>query len=207
MKFRVTFVSGLIAALGCSSQEPVPTVSVDPPQAAARALEVLDANSDGAIEPAECESVYGLHSVFASYDLNTDGKLTSDELEQGISTWSHRDGPIAVEIKVVSGRRAVSNAEVRLKPVPFLAEALPEAEGVTNAEGLTRLHAYNYPFPESLQRERFIFPGLYDVHVWLPGQRKEIAPVGAAFDNSAMASRALRIEVLPNGTAKVVQSP
>jgi hypothetical protein len=145
--------------------------------------------------------------ILSRYDSDGDGKLTAQELERGIMDWSDRPDPIPVEVQVVNGRYAVANATVVLEPVPFLADDLPKAEGVTDSQGVTRMYASEYPFPESLQRERFMFPGLYNVQVSLPNQAKQPTPLGAAIDSPALASRALRIEVSPDGKAKILQSP
>ena len=191
-----------IGVAGCTSGS-APAAPVDPATAAKRAIEICDKDADGSLTHSECGAAQGLQSVFTSYDSDGDGKLTAAEIEQGIQIWSEVPYPVQVEVQVVKGRSAVPNATVKLEPVAFLAENLPEAEGVTNERGIARMHASEFPFPESLQRERFMFVGLYNVQITVPNQRKPIPVLGAAIDNSSIASRALRIEVSGNGTAKL----
>lgn len=192
----------LIGLAGCTSGN-APAAPVEPATAASRAIELCDKDADAALTLVECGAAQGLQSVFATYDSDGDGKLIAAEIEQGIQNWSDRPYPVPVEVQVVNGRRAIRNATVKLEPVAFLAENLPVAEGVTDERGIARMHATEFPFPESLQRERFMFVGLYNVKVTVPNQGKPIPVLGTAIDNSSIASRALRIEVSGNGTAKV----
>jgi len=200
---RSSCVVALLGLAGCSG-ETAPTAAVDPAEAAARAIELCDANKDGALSLDECVTAPGLQSAFTAYDVDGSGTLTATELEQGIGEWSKRPEPIPVEVRLASGVQPVSNAIVTLQPVPFLADRLPEAEGKTDRSGFTRMHAYDVEFPESMKREYFMFPGLYNVKVTVPNQAKEFPVLGAAITQPAIASRAIRIDVARNGTAKIL---
>lgn len=194
---------GLTALPGCSTKEKAPRVSIDSEGAAGLAMQTFDSNADGVLSAEECQASPGLASAFAMYDADASGSITPEELIKCLDHLGERGLPIAVEVAVLRGNRGIPKAEITLQPAEFLGEGVPVAQGVTNAEGIGRVHAFDYPFPEKLKDQGFMFPGIYDVKVWLPGQNKELDPMGAVLDNSAIAGRAIKIEVQPNGKAVI----
>lgn len=197
-------ILGTAALTGCSSGGgSAPKVDIDSVAAAALAVQTYDANADGSLSLEECQAAPGLASAFASYDVDANGSMSVEEIEKCLDHLGERGLPIAVEVQVLSGNRGVPRAEITMQPAAFLGEGVPVAQGVTNAEGLGRVHAFDYPFPERLQNQGYMFPGIYDVKVWLPSQKKELEPVGAVIDNTAIAGRAIKIEVQPNGKAVI----
>lgn len=197
-------VAAIVACLpGCKGAT-APQIGVDASAAASRAIECYDKDLDGALTIAECEASRGLSRVFNSYDTDSDGLLTENELEQGIVEWTAYPYPIPVEVQVTCNRQYLSGATVKLIPDQFLADVLPAGDGVTDNEGIAKLHASAYQFPPNLKDQRRMFAGLYSVEVTPPPGDVPSNQTGVAVTKAAISYRTVKLDLTRRGRESTV---
>jgi len=127
-----------IACCGCSGKAArVKPPGINPQQAAAAAMEMFDANGDGALAADELDKSPGIRSALETIDANSDGQVSADELATRIRSWiDSKVGVAPAVFTLKKGNTPVGNAEVVLEPEPFLSEFVETATGTTDIFGV-----------------------------------------------------------------------
>jgi len=132
--FAFVLFSGLAS---CSSRPVSPSKPhIDTDSAAAKALELFDSNSDGALDNEELKRVPGLSEGKKRADADGNGTLSADEIAQRIASWYESPRKlISTELVFTYNKRLVRRAKVTLVPEPFLQEWLSPVTGETSETG------------------------------------------------------------------------
>jgi len=156
---------------GCSGSPPRIEQPSFADEAGQAAIEVYDANGDGAISGSELEAVPSLKSSLARIDTNRDGKLVAEEIDRRVNSWKEsRVGLASCVITIREGGTPVSGVEVTMTPERFLGDNIRPAKGVTNKRGMAIMRMSDDP------NEAGACVGFYRVHVSKKFNGKEIIP-------------------------------
>jgi len=151
---------------GCSKPG---QVSVSPEAAAAQAISLYDANDDGGIDSEEAASCPPLASSMRSYDADGDGRLVPDEIASRLKQLFASSSNLAeIGLTATFEGRPLSGATVRLRPVEFLADAIPPAEGETDETGVAHPTIGDERLPADFRGLPLVQYGLYHVEITHP---------------------------------------
>lgn len=162
--------SCLLALAGCSwNSGRFAAPKVDPDSAAADAIELYDANADGAISGEELQRCPGMLSKLAAYDANQDGAVDQAEIALRLAELlKHRTGATELDCTVTYRGRPLGGATVLLEPEPYLGDEVKPAEGVTAPSGVARLSIAPEFIPEHLRRLKAVHYGTFKVRITHP---------------------------------------
>ncbi|MFO0912515.1 MAG: hypothetical protein U0795_06145 [Pirellulales bacterium] len=169
--FVGSFAVVLIA--GCSSK----VVKLEPPavtpsSAAAKALELYDADKDGGLTKKELEKAPGLTKAFPRYDLNKDNKIDQQELEQRLQRFMDSQvGLMSYACQVSIGGRPLPDANVRFVPDAFLEGMILPAVGVTDVSGRAEMGIDPATATDPNQVGMGVQFGLYKVEISHPSTK------------------------------------
>jgi hypothetical protein len=186
-RLRRNFVVVTAAAtlLGCAdnSRVSVTTPDIDAGDAAAKALELYDANGDASLDKDELAKCTPLAQAVANYDANGDGSLNEEEISTRLERIAGSSASLTtINCTVTVSGRTLIGAAVKLRPVEFLGDALPPAEGTTDDTGVAHPTAPSDRLPAKLANEALVFPGLYHVEVTHPTAKVPAADLGCEID-------------------------
>jgi EF hand len=139
---RLYFVAAsccwVISLVGCSNKPAgVSIPDWDPPAFAGAVIERLDKNGDSLVDKGELPEAPGLAFGARFIDTNSDGKLSSEELESRFAKYRERKlGLTSQQFRVTYNGRPLVGATVRLVPEFFLSETIEPAEGTTVGQGM-----------------------------------------------------------------------
>lgn len=134
LKLRFLLVV-LVVFAGCSASRPEKLTWNDSAAAAAKAMETYDRNSDGQLSADELKACPGLSSSLRRLDKNRDSKLSADEIRarfDELYKWVKYNG---LDLTVSSRGRPATGAEVTLTPEPFMGEDFPTYTGKVTESG------------------------------------------------------------------------
>jgi hypothetical protein len=172
--------------------------------AAARALELYDANSDQALDQEEMAKCPPLASARDSYDVNKDGRLAADEIAARLDALAGpRSAFVGVTCAVSFSGRSLEGAVVKLRPVEMLAENLPPAEGTTDESGAASPTIAGDRLPPDLANASLVFPGLYHVEIThpqakIPARYNTATELGWEIDPSSRTGTSARFDLKAN---------
>jgi hypothetical protein len=131
---KTYLLATLAAALGCSSgPSAIEPPSIDADDAASKAMELYDKNSDGAIAGEELDAVPAFKSSMKNLDANGDGSVQEEEISARISSWQDSGvGLLSLSWRVTLDGKPVNGAKVVFEPEPFLEGAIQPGEGETS---------------------------------------------------------------------------
>lgn len=163
------WLSGIVAVAiclavgGCQSRPPrIASPKWSPQRIADRAIELLDANGDSAVDIDESEASPGLAAGFKHIDQDKDGRLTHTEIEERIAVYEKiGTGLQSQSFQLVLNGRPLSHAQVRFVPDEFLGELIEPASGRTDRSGVVRPRAEGQDVPA-------MRIGFYRVEVYPP---------------------------------------
>lgn len=156
----------LVLASGCGlSSSKVVAPPVDPAEAASRAMEEYDTNSDGKIDKTEAKQT--VLDAKAGWDADGDGSISEDEIRERLERYEAlKPGIQSMTCTVLWRNRPLENAEVVFEPEAFLGESVEMANGTTDENGIAELVA------EEVAKEdptlRGIRAALYKVRITHP---------------------------------------
>jgi len=162
-------IVGVMFALGCSrAPSRVRPPSIDASAAAARAIELHDADRNGKLGGSELDAAPGLKAALAQIDANGDGALDAEEIAARIRAWqASRIGRMSMSCRVTRNGRPLAGAEVKFVPEKFLGPNMPTAAGRTNADGRAAISA---PTDGQPGGPPGVPPGLYRVEITKSGE-------------------------------------
>ena len=97
--------------------------------------------------------------------------------------------------------RPLAGANVRLRPIEMLGDALPSAEGVTDAQrGRPSRRSTQSYYPTSFARQPLMYPGLYRVEITHPqtqlaSRYNTATELGCMVDPAARAGTSVRFDL------------
>lgn len=164
---RPLAAASIVCVIGCSQGAArVAVPDYDPDQIGAKAIELFDADGDGALSKGERSKAKSLDSAASRLDADGDGRLTADEIAARIDEYvEFRVGLAPVMVTLQKGGRPVVNAVVTYEPEEFMGSEIVPGQGTTNEEGRTVISvgAEHLPSP----RHSGVRPGFYRVRVQL----------------------------------------
>ncbi len=166
---RICLLSLVVAAPGCSSEADrfdAPTVDVD--AAATQAMELYDANGDGALSKEELGKVPGILARIESYDKNGNGSVEGEEIQKHLGRLLNRTGATQLSALVLHKGRPLGGATVVMEPEPYLGDQIQKAEAVTDGAGVAELSIPPEYAPEHLRRLKTVHYGTFKVRVTHP---------------------------------------
>jgi hypothetical protein len=159
-----------LCVLGCGGTGGARAVRPDAPDkdAAAKALELYDANHDGFLDAKEVEKAPGLKAAFEQIDKDHAGKISSDQIAARIKWWAEtKVGRVHVQCFVTHNGKPLAGAKVLFVPEKFLGDALQPGSGTTNQGGLAGIAS---PYAED-PTVRGLSPGFYRVEISKEGEK------------------------------------
>ena len=172
----VLVLSALSILLGCGGPSAVPTPKFDPEGAAAKALELHDANGDGSIDSEELESAPALKAALKTLDADKDGKVSEGEIVDRVEAWDRSQiGATLFDCTVLLNGQPLDGAKVTFEPAEFLGDVVKEAVSTTNIMGraspkIPKEKRPTSDFPPGMQA------GVYVVRVSKTVDGKEVIP-------------------------------
>jgi hypothetical protein len=158
-------VVGLIST-GCSSPG---AAGIDPGAAAARAIELYDANGDAALDADELKKAPALAVAIAAYDADGNGRLEANEIAQRLTRLYQSSLDMAeVTIQVTADGQPLSGAVVRLLPADFMGPGMISAEGITDETGVAKPTIAEEHVPAEFRGTPLVQFGPYLVEVTHP---------------------------------------
>lgn len=166
----VLLIGLAVSVAGCSrAPEGLSTPGVDAESAAARAIELYDANGDGLLSGDELAKCQPLAASLANFDANGDGQLAAEELTNRLAQLA---GPTSAYVSaactVTLDGRPLAGATVKLRPLDAFEGELHPAEGTTNESGVATVGIASNLLPNNLAQTPLVFPGLYHVEITHP---------------------------------------
>jgi hypothetical protein len=157
----------LVVGVGCPYKPPriYPPV-IDASQAAAKAIEMYDANKDGKLSGAELDKCPGLKAAAASLDPDGRG-ITADMIVARIKVWqNNKIGRLRIACTVRCNGKPLAGAQVKFVPEEFLGPNMIVATGETDQSGMA-----NVSIPTSGERTDppGVPQGFYRVEITKPG--------------------------------------
>lgn len=174
---RGTLAFGLLSTLGCG-QGPsrIQAPGINASRAGSAAMDEYDTDGDGFVAGAELDAAPSLKAALATLDVNSDGKVSADEVTQRIETWQDSaTGLTTISCVVQVDGRPLGGAEVVFEPEAFLGDEMPTAVGTTNRYGQASpsVPKDQRPTPETPPGLPL---GLYKVRVSKQSNGKEMIP-------------------------------
>jgi hypothetical protein len=167
----LTVLFGSIAALVGCSRGPgrFEAPEVDPESAAAKAMELYDANDDAALSKEELAKCPGILAQIKTYDQNGNGAVEPDEISSRLAELlKYRTGATGLNALVLYNGRPLGGATVVLEPEPYLGDQVQKAEGVTDGAGSTDVGIPQEFVPEHLRRIKCVHYGTFKVRITHP---------------------------------------
>ena len=161
-------VVGLIST-GCSSPG---AAGIQPEAAAARAMELYDANGDAALDADELKKTPALAVAITAYDADGNGRIEANEIAQRLTRLYQSSIDLAeVAIQVTADGQPLSGAVVRLRPAEFMGPGMNSAEGITDETGVAKPAIAEEHVPAEFRGSPFVQFGLYLVEITHPDRQ------------------------------------
>jgi len=193
----VAVVVGVIST-GCSSPG---AAGINPQAAAARAMELYDANGDAALDADELKKSPPLATAVTAYDADGNGRLDANEIAQRLTRLYQPSLDLAeVNIQVIADGQPISGAVVRLRPAEFMGPGMISAEGITDETGVARPTIAEEEKPAEFRSTPLVQFGPYLVEVThperqLPARYNSASELGLDVDPSSRNGLSMRFDL------------
>ena len=200
---RIAAIIGLMIFVGCDAQPSrIAGVKIDVKQVAERIVAEYDKNHDGSLSENELAAVPPVNVNRNWYDANKDGKISTEELRNGLrDIFNPKDGLLSVVCAVTRNGQPLSGANVKFVPLPELDGAIPSASGVTDKQGTTMLNLADNDRPSHTPtRIPVVRPGLYLVEIThdqlkIPDEYNSKTKIGKEVSGFTTAGGPLKIQL------------
>ncbi len=129
------FLLAVVSGCGSGPAAVLPP-EIDASSAAASAMEIYDTDGNGYVEGEELENAPGLNAAKTTLDLDKDGKVSGNEVEERILAWRSTDvGITTIQCTILMDGRPLSGASITFDPEEFLGEEIQAATAVTGPLG------------------------------------------------------------------------
>jgi hypothetical protein len=147
----------------------VPPPYIDPDGAAEQAMELYDANHDGALSKEELAKCPAMLGKLVVYDQNANGSVESAEIAKRLTDLlSAKIALTRLQCRVTFRGRPLRGATVIFEPEPYLGDEVKAATGVTDEHGVAAPSIPKEAMPENLRRMAFVHCGVFKVRVTHP---------------------------------------
>jgi hypothetical protein len=146
------------ACAGCGDPASSQLRSSTPAEAAAKVMELHDANKDGKLSADELEASPALVDGMPRIDSNRDGAIAQGEIQARFEAHGNLSDIIAVQCQVTKGGAPLVGAEVTLTPEPFMGDGLQSYAGTSAEGGEVAIAGVDVPMPG-------VPTGYYKVHI------------------------------------------
>ncbi len=134
-------VVGVLVAAGCSrglTRLRLPSINAS--SAAAKAMEMYDADKNGAISGAELDKCPGLKAALNQFDSSGKGAITAAMITARIKQWQEKKiARMQLDCTVLRDGKPLAGAEVKFVPETFLGDDVKTASGKTDNRGRARI--------------------------------------------------------------------
>ena len=167
---RLAWLVLMLACAGCSrGPAAVPPPYIDPDGAADQAIELYDANHDGALSKVELAKCPAILSKLAVYDQNANGSVEAGEIAKRLTDLlSAKIALTRLQCRVTFRGRPLRGATVTLEPEAYLGDEVKTATGVTDEHGVAAPSIPEEEMPENLQSMAFVHCGAFKVRITHP---------------------------------------
>jgi len=133
------------------------------------ALELYDANGDGALDGDELRRCPGIRSMLSVYDQDSNGRVDRAEVAQRLGQlFKNRVGATQLRTRVTYHGRPLKDAAVLFEPEPYLGDEVQTARGKTNAHGSAQMGIGQEKLPKNLRHMMLVHYGTYKVRITHP---------------------------------------
>jgi hypothetical protein len=159
-----------ICLVGCSrGPSRIKPPDIDPENAADEAIRLYDADKNSSLNGVEIEDCPGMLAELKSYDKDTNGSISRDEIAARITDLrKHGVGLTRVNCNVSMNGRGLDKATVQFEPEPYLGQEVKAAQGVTNERGVAQMAIPAEELPADQRDLRAIHYGTYKVRITHP---------------------------------------
>jgi hypothetical protein len=177
---------------------------VSPESATAAVLDGYDENKDGALDVEEVTKCPPFAADGISLDSDGDARLSESEISAALNVIFAQSANWAeVTCTVLLDGRPLPNATVRLRPLDALGDALPPAEGETDADGMAKPSVDADQKPSEYSNMPLVRPGLYLVEIThperqLPNRYNSATELGWKVDPSSRTGASARFDLKSN---------
>jgi hypothetical protein len=156
--------------VGCSgAPSRIHPPDVDPEEAANQAISLYDVDKNNLLNAAELEKCPGMLSELKSYDKDSNGSVSRDEIAARITDLrKHGVGLTRVSCNVSMNGRGLDNATVQFEPEAYLGQEVKAARGVTNDRGVAQMAIPAEELPSDQRDLKAIHYGTFKVRITHP---------------------------------------
>jgi hypothetical protein len=190
--------TAMLIFAGCSSPG---AVGVAPESAAARAMELYDANKDGALDAEEVKKSPSLAAALAAYDANGDSRIETAEISERLTRLFAGSPNLAeIVITVTADGQPLSGATVQLQPAEFVGSGMEPAKGVTDETGTARPTISEEHLPAEFRSSPLVQYGPYLVEIThaekqLPARYNSASELGMDVDPTSRTGLTVRFDL------------
>ncbi len=168
--YRLAWLVLVLAGVGCSrGPAAIPPPYIDPDDAAEKAIELYDANHDGALSREELAKCPAMLGKLAAYDQSANGSVERDEIAKRLTDLLRTKIALTrLQCKVTYRGRPLSGATVTLEPEAYLGAEIKPATGVTGERGVAAPSIPKEDMPENLRDMAFVHCGTFKVRITHP---------------------------------------
>ena len=150
---------------GCGQQAALSVKTLSPKVSAQKALDMYDANQDGALDQTECSA--GLRALFPTSDEDQNGKLSLEEIQERLQFHDDQKvGLITATANLTSSSTSVEGLLVKLVPDPVFT-GLPSAKGSADKNGFVVFQSDGESIPG-------VCPGVYSIVIIESGEERNL---------------------------------
>ncbi len=168
-------VAALVAAFmvsfaGCEPRKSVvPVIKIDPAAAAAKAMDLYDADKDGKISGAELDKAPSIKSALDLMGTDAAKGVAADRISARVQKWAaDKNGMVPVLCFVTRNGAPLAGADVKFVPDPCIADYLKQSgEGKTDSSGWAKISLHREPGSDMPPA---IPPGFYRVEITKSGE-------------------------------------
>jgi hypothetical protein len=125
---------------GCSTASPASILRTGAPgEAAAKVMDLHDANKDGKLDKRELAVASSLTGSLRHIDANRNGAIDLAEMQSRFAAHDNMPDLASFDVQIVANRAPLAGAEVTFTPEPFMGEGKQSYAGVTAENGVCGL--------------------------------------------------------------------
>jgi hypothetical protein len=182
MKIRLLLAMAFLAASGCSKSAVSQLRASTPAEAAAKAFELHDADSNGQLDSDELSKCASINAALDRIDTNRDKAIDRAELEARFTAHDELADVVAFDVRITHNREPLVGAMVTFTPEPFMGEGKQPYVGTTVDGGTCYVLGQEVELPG-------VPVGFYQVHIVHPPSTVDVTLGGEVAGDAPTANR------------------